>query len=240
MRLTRQTNYAMRILMYCAANEGRLSRIPEIAAAYTVSELFLFKILQPLVENGLVETVRGRNGGVRLGKPAAKITLFDVVRVTEESFAMAECFENDATECPLVDSCGLNAALRKALDAFFEVLDGYSIDDLVKARPNMRSLLGIDFTRRARRLATCTAMTLQGAEGDASRSKNRNPARRDALRDSLRGRTSGRLHAVPRTRSGEPGRLPAGPEISARSPHAGSNKPLYLGIRVRGSHRRRR
>ena len=64
MRLTRQTNYAIRILMYCAANDGRLSRIPEIASAYGVSELFLFKILQPLVENRLVETVRGRNGGV--------------------------------------------------------------------------------------------------------------------------------------------------------------------------------
>ena len=70
MRLTRQTNYAMRILMYCAANDGRLSRIPEIASAYSVSELFLFKILQPLVEHGLVETVRGRNGGVRLGRAA--------------------------------------------------------------------------------------------------------------------------------------------------------------------------
>lgn len=145
MRLTRQTNYAIRILMYCGANEGRLSRIPEIAAAYGVSELFLFKILQPLVEAGLVETVRGRNGGVRLARPAGQISLFDVVRVTEESFAMAECFENDAAECPLVDSCGLNEALRKALGAFFEVLEGYSIDDLVKARPNMRSLLGIEF-----------------------------------------------------------------------------------------------
>jgi Rrf2 family transcriptional regulator, iron-responsive regulator len=144
MRLTRQTNYAVRILMYCAANEGRLSRIPEIAGAYGVSELFLFKILQPLVENGLVQTVRGRNGGVRLAKPAAQISLFDVVHVTEENFAMAECFENDATECPLVDGCGLNEALRKALGAFFEVLEGYSIDDLVKARPSMRSLLGID------------------------------------------------------------------------------------------------
>lgn len=143
MRLTRQTNYAIRILMYCAANEGRLSRIPEIAQAYTVSELFLFKILQPLVENKLVETVRGRNGGVRLARPAAEITLFDVVRVTEESFAMAECFENDATECPLIDSCGLNEALRKALGAFFEVLAGYTIDDLVKTRPAMRDLLGI-------------------------------------------------------------------------------------------------
>lgn len=143
MRLTRQTNYAIRILMYCAANDGQLSRIPEIAAAYSVSELFLFKILQPLVQHRLVETVRGRNGGVRLGRPAAEITLFDIVRVTEESFAMAECFEKDATDCPLVDSCSLNEALRKALGAFFEVLEGYSIQDLIVARPQMRDLLGL-------------------------------------------------------------------------------------------------
>jgi len=144
MRLTRQTNYAIRILMYCAANDERLSRIPEIAAAYTVSELFLFKILQPLVENGLVETVRGRNGGVRLGRPADQITLFDVVRVTEESFAMAECFENDNADCPLIDSCALNAALREALGAFFEVLSRHTIADLAKERTNMRTLLKID------------------------------------------------------------------------------------------------
>ncbi|RCS24284.1 iron-responsive transcriptional regulator RirA [Phyllobacterium salinisoli] len=144
MRLTRQTNYAIRMLMYCAANEGRLSRVPDIAKAYAVSELFLFKILQPLVEHGLVQTVRGRNGGVRLGKAATAITIFDVVRVTEESFAMAECFDNDAAECPLIDSCALNSALREALGAFFEVLAKYSIADLVKARPNVRMLLGLD------------------------------------------------------------------------------------------------
>lgn len=144
MRLTRQTNYAMRILMYCAANSGRLSRIPEIASAYSVSELFLFKILQPLVEAGLVETVRGRNGGVRLGRPAEDISLFDVVRVTEENFAMAECFENDAAECPLIDACALNSALREALGAFFAVLERHSIADLVSARTDMRGLLGID------------------------------------------------------------------------------------------------
>ncbi|HUN13367.1 MAG TPA: iron-responsive transcriptional regulator RirA [Rhabdaerophilum sp.] len=144
MRLTRQTNYAVRILMYCAANKDRLSRIPEIAAAYSVSELFLFKILQPLVEAGLVVTVRGRNGGVRLGRPAEKINLFDVVRVTEDNFAMAECFENDAVECPLVDSCGLNAALREALGAFFEVLARHSIADLAAARADLRGVLGID------------------------------------------------------------------------------------------------
>ncbi|MDT6941812.1 iron-responsive transcriptional regulator RirA [Brucella pseudogrignonensis] len=154
MRLTRQTNYAIRMLMYCAANDGKLSRVPEIARAYGVSELFLFKILQPLVEHKLVETVRGRNGGVRLGRVAKDISLFDVVRVTEENFAMAECFENDATECPLVDSCGLNSALREALNAFFGVLMKYSIDDLVKARPNVRALLGLDDDLEVERVAS--------------------------------------------------------------------------------------
>jgi Rrf2 family iron-responsive transcriptional regulator len=66
-----------------------------------------------------------------------------VVRVTEENFAMAECFESDAAECPLVDSCALNSALREALNAFFEVLMRHSIADLVAERPDMRGLLGI-------------------------------------------------------------------------------------------------
>jgi Rrf2 family transcriptional regulator, iron-responsive regulator len=144
MRLTKQTNYAVRIMMYCAANGEKLSRIPEIAKAYNVSELFLFKILQPLNKAGLVETLRGRNGGVRLGRAADKITLFDVVRVTEDSFSMAECFDDGGADCPLIDSCGLNSALRRALNAFFDVLAEYTIDDLVKARPQIHFLLGLE------------------------------------------------------------------------------------------------
>ncbi len=101
----------------------------------------------------LVETVRGRHGGVRLGRPAEDISLFDVVRVTEENFAMAECFENDATECPLVDSCALNSALREALNAFFDVLMRHSIADLVAERPNMRGLLGIELPAQPQALA---------------------------------------------------------------------------------------
>lgn len=144
MRLTRQTNYAVRMMMYCAANTGGLSRVPDIARSYGVSELFLFKILQPLVAGGLIETVRGRNGGIRLAKPAKDVSLLNVVKCTEDNFAMAECFENDTADCPLVNSCALNSALREALDAFFAVLAKYSIDDLVRARTDISALLGLD------------------------------------------------------------------------------------------------
>jgi Rrf2 family transcriptional regulator, iron-responsive regulator len=144
MRLTRQTNYALRILMYCAANENSRSRVPDIARAYKLSELFLFKILQPLVEAGFVETARGRSGGVSLAMPAEKISVRDVVRITEGSFALAECFEDEASDCPLIDHCALNAALREALNAFFAVLESYSIADLVATRPNLRRLLSLE------------------------------------------------------------------------------------------------
>lgn len=151
MRLTKQTNYAIRMLMYCAANEGELSRIPEIAKAYSVSELFLFKILHPLVEAGLMSTVRGRNGGVKLAKPAKQIHVSDVIKVTEDNFAMAECFENEAIECPLVNACGLHATLNKALNAFFNVLSETTIADL--QRPNFRKNLGIEESDECCKLA---------------------------------------------------------------------------------------
>ena len=146
MRLTKQTNYAFRILMYCAANDGRLSRVAEIAKAYGVSEPFLFKILQPLTEGGVVETTRGRNGGIRLGRDAADINLLDVVRLTEDNFNMAECFESEETGCPLVEPCRLSMALREALNAFFAVLEKYTIADLARPSDNLSFLLGIDPT----------------------------------------------------------------------------------------------
>lgn len=143
MRLTRQSSYAIRTLMYCAVNDPGLSRVADIAKAHSISELFLFKLIKPLVDAGLIETVRGRKGGIRLGRPAAEITLLDTVKLTEENFAMAECFEGGDVSCPLVDACDLNAALREALGAFFTVLESYTIADLVGKRRAMRERLGL-------------------------------------------------------------------------------------------------
>lgn len=143
MRLTKQANYAVRILMYCAANTDGLSKVATIAKVYDVSEYFLFKILQPLVEKGYVETVRGRSGGIRLAKAADAITLGEVIRAAEDKFVMAECFEDDVTSCPLLSSCSFNAALSEALAAFFAVLDSYTIEDLVVNKSRVQELLGM-------------------------------------------------------------------------------------------------
>ena len=143
MRLTRQSNYAIRTLIYCAVNDPELSRVADIARAHSISELFLFKLIKPLVTAGLLQTVRGRKGGIRLGRPAAEITLLDTIRLTEESFSMAECFEDGESSCPLTGSCDLNAALREALGAFFSVLESHTIADLVAKRASVRERLGL-------------------------------------------------------------------------------------------------
>lgn len=144
MRLTRQSSYAIRTLIYCAVNAPNLSRIADIARAHSISELFLFKLIKPLVEAGLLETVRGRRGGIRLGRPASEITLLDCVKLTEENFALAECFEGTDIVCPLADACDLSGALHEALAAFFDVLEGYTIADLAGKRRALRQRLGLE------------------------------------------------------------------------------------------------
>lgn len=143
MRLTKQTNYSLRILMYCAASKG-LSKISDIAEFYDLPQNFLFKILQQLTAGELVESVRGRNGGIKLARPANEIGVGDVVRLMEERFDMAECFETGTADCPLVMSCGLNEALNRALGAFFDVLDEYTIHDLTNNKRNIRVLMQLE------------------------------------------------------------------------------------------------
>ena len=147
MRLTKQTNYSIRMMMYCDSNEG-LSRVSDIAKFYDLSEQFLLKILQSLTKAGLVEGVRGRNGGIRLARPASEIRLGEVVRITEENFELAECFEAGEAACPLFSSCGLNQALAKALSAFFDVLDQYTLADLTNNERNLHVLLQLEAAKQ--------------------------------------------------------------------------------------------
>lgn len=146
MQLTRQTTHGLRLLMYCAAHPGSV-RLADVARFYGLSETFMHKVLQAVRAGGFVETMRGRTGGVRLARPADEIVLGAVVRHLEDRFEMAECFRADSS-CPLERSCGLNGALHEALDAFFAVLDGYTIADVTDGRNNINVLAALDAMTR--------------------------------------------------------------------------------------------
>jgi Rrf2 family nitric oxide-sensitive transcriptional repressor len=144
MRLTMHTDFALRLLMLLAMEPDELHTIEEIARRYDISRNHLMKVTQTLVQAGFLDSLRGRGGGLRLARPAAKIIIGDVVRATEDGFDLVECFDRAQNRCLITPACGLRGPLEEALLAFLTVLDSYSLADLV-ARPGtlrrMRHLL---------------------------------------------------------------------------------------------------
>lgn len=130
MRLTSYTDYALRTLMYLALNRDRLVTIQDIADAHQIAKNHLTKVVHHLGMLGLVETVRGRNGGLRLGMEPDKINVGDVVRSTESDFFIAECFGQENGGCIYSASCALKGVLGRATAAFLNVLDGVTLDML--------------------------------------------------------------------------------------------------------------
>lgn len=143
MRLTVYTDYALRLLMYLAVKDDGLATIAEVAGSYGISKNHLMKVAHQLGMAGYVDTVRGRGGGLRLAKPVAAINLGDVVRHTEPDMALVSCFQPIEAPCAIRSCCVLRRALARAADAFLGVLDEYSLDDLVKPRTPLRSLLSL-------------------------------------------------------------------------------------------------
>lgn len=141
MRLNLQSDYALRLLMCLAASDGRLITIRQVAERYNISENHLMKVAHVLGREGFIETVRGRNGGLRLARKPAAIGIGDVVRRTEADLALVECFPGGAAGCFIVPACRLKGVLREALDAFMAVLDRYTIGDLTSNNPRLRALL---------------------------------------------------------------------------------------------------
>lgn len=132
MRLTAFTDYALRLLIHLGRDAGRLCTIAEVAQQHGIAHSHLTKVTHLLAQAGLVETLRGRGGGMRLARPAASITLGEVVRLTETDFALVECFSG-TTACRLDGACGLAGVLDGALAAFLETLDRRTLADVLPA-----------------------------------------------------------------------------------------------------------
>lgn len=143
LRLTIYTDYALRMLMYLALKDDGLSTIAEVAESYSISKNHLMKVAHQLGVAGYVGTVRGRGGGLRLAKPAEKIGLGEIVRRTEPDMALVPCFKPVDAPCAIRSCCVLQKALHKARLAFVEVLDEYTLSDLVRPRAPLRAFLAI-------------------------------------------------------------------------------------------------
>lgn len=142
MYLTLQADYAMRLLIHLAVQPSGVATIQEIAAHYGISRNHLMKVSHRAAQSGYVEGVRGRAGGLKLAKRARDINVGQVLRATED-WTIVECFEPASNRCPIAGGCGLQKVLKEALEAYFAVLDRYSLADVVRRKTLLIQLLGL-------------------------------------------------------------------------------------------------
>lgn len=144
MRLSLFTDYSLRVLMYAALRNSAF-QLGEVAEAYDISKHHLVKVVNHLAKLGYLETRRGRGGGISLAMRPEDIRIGMVVRRTEDTPAIVQCFETPQahTGCPINGSCRLKGALGQAMNAFYESLDRHTLHSLVAApeAARMRTIL---------------------------------------------------------------------------------------------------
>jgi Rrf2 family transcriptional regulator, nitric oxide-sensitive transcriptional repressor len=140
MRLTLFTDIALRVLIHVGVNDGKLTTINDIAKSFDISKHHLMKVVNYLGQKGYLDTVRGRNGGIRLMRGPREINVGQVVRDTEDNLVVIGCL-GEKGYCPIERVCVLRGVLRDATDAFLAVLDAHTLADLIKPRKALASLL---------------------------------------------------------------------------------------------------
>jgi Rrf2 family nitric oxide-sensitive transcriptional repressor len=140
MRLTKYSDFALRTLMYAATADRRCT-IDEIAQSYSIPKNHLVKVVNQLATIGFIQSTRGKGGGIELAYEPSSINLGEVVRATEQSFDLVECFSSE-NQCVLTPNCKLAKILTQALDQFLAVLDEYTLDDLLV--PKIKALLNLN------------------------------------------------------------------------------------------------
>jgi Rrf2 family nitric oxide-sensitive transcriptional repressor len=160
MRLTSYSNFSLRTLMVAAMREPGLSTVQEVAEAFGISRAHLVKCVHQLGQWGYLENVRGNRGGFRLARPAAEISIGEVIRRTEDGFDLVECFDPGENSCPLIGDCRLSVALTRARDVFLDELDRHTIADVTGNDGDLMALLHLDETRRPAGPRECFAIGL--------------------------------------------------------------------------------
>lgn len=140
MRLSEYTDYTLRVLMTCAMRADRRVTIAELAREHGLSKNHLMKVVNDLARRGLLQTTRGRGGGLRLLADPAQVRIGDVVRATETDFRLVECFDPERNRCALTPRCQLRVLFTDALAAYLKVLDGATLADVSAALSGWQGL----------------------------------------------------------------------------------------------------
>lgn len=136
MQISLYTDYALRVLVYLSIHQDRLSSINEIATCYDISQNHLMKVVHHLGKADFISTVRGRRGGLQLNRPPSEITLGSIVRHTEDTEQPVKC-----GKCIIKEACAIKTIIYQAFEAFYAVLDKYSLDCILKDYDKLETIL---------------------------------------------------------------------------------------------------
>ena len=148
MRLTQYSNFALRTLQFLALHAPGIVTVDQVARAHGISKAHLVKVAYDLGQRGYIETLRGRNGGMRLSRPAEDISVGEILRWTEAPLELVECFNPQTNTCPLQGHCHLSRGIQRALRAFFVVLDDLTIAEIIANRSVLMGLLDASTQQR--------------------------------------------------------------------------------------------
>lgn len=143
LRITKHTDYALRVLLFLAVRPGERISTQSIADGYGISLDHLLKITRRLGELGYLHLYRGAGGGVELARDPDDISVGAVMRALDDQDSLIECFRPDTNTCVVAPSCGLKGALRVAQEAFYASLDDLTLAAVLKRRSSrLRDLTG--------------------------------------------------------------------------------------------------
>lgn len=146
MQLTLYTDYSLRVLIYLGMRPEQQATITEIADSYGVSRNHLVKVVHNLANLGYIKTTRGRGGGMLLAYRPEQINIGEVVKKTEPNFNLVECFDKENNTCPIAPGCALIKALKAARSSFLEVLNQYTLADVVANADELAALLKVEIS----------------------------------------------------------------------------------------------
>lgn len=143
MKLTRHSDYSLRILIYLGTHPGRAVPLSEICRSFDISQNHIAKVANKLLQLQLVTAKRGKTGGYLLSKPPEEIGIGEVIKETEPDMDLLECFNPAINTCKIAGACRLQFILNEAQAAFLAVLDHYTVKDLLENTSELRDILQV-------------------------------------------------------------------------------------------------